>query len=174
MNDILLLLKNKKVLIAGVIAAIMLVALGVYIGGFISSIEKRGGETTREDVPSDVQIPEVGQELEDKSIAIPIGTTEVVAGSASKLRIYNISGVNDAFEPSTIIGKVGDTIQINFTAVDKEYDIIFPDYSLKQSAKKGEQKRLEFQATVDGKFTYYCEICGGPDSSAKGYIIITK
>ena len=40
--------------------------------------------------------------------------------------------------------------------------------------RKGETKVMEFQAVQEGDFTFYCEMCGGPDSTASGHIIIAK
>jgi hypothetical protein len=37
---------------------------------------------------------------------------------------------------------------------------------MKQTAKKGEGKVLEFQAVTEGKFLFYCDACGGLNSSA--------
>ena len=45
---------------------------------------------------------------------------------------------------------------------------------MKQTAKKGETKVLEFQANQDGNFLYYCEVCGGVNGNVKGNIIIAK
>lgn len=129
---------------------------------------------TKEEAPKDIKIPEVGEEALEKEIAIPIVVTEAAPNVESKFRIFDIKAESDAFSPSTIIIKKGDTVHINFMAIDKTYDITFPDYGMKQIAKKGEKKVLEFQAVSEGKFTYYCDSCGGLNSSVKGYIIITQ
>jgi hypothetical protein len=43
---------------------------------------------------------------------------------------------------------------------------------MKQTADKGQTKALEFQAVNSGKFTYYCDLCGGLTSKTIGYIIV--
>jgi len=131
----------------------------------------------RTDVPKDIIIPEVGQKLTDaqkKVIAVPTVVTAAAPGASTKFRSYDISANGGKFEPSQIIGRVGDTIHVNFTAVDKGYDIVFPSYNMKQVAAKGETKILEFQAVQEGSFTYYCDSCGGVNSTAKGTIIIAQ
>jgi len=178
-------LKNKKniILIAVVLLVVLAIAGWQYYAKFAKQkLTGTGGKPsetaaekvspTREEVPTDIKIPEVGEQVSDKSIAVPKVVTEAAPGVSAKLRIFDIKAENNKFEPSTIIAKIGDTVHVNFTAVDKTYDITFPDYGMKQTANKGETKILGFQAVSEGKFTYYCESCGGLNSNVKGYIII--
>lgn len=134
------------------------------------------GDQFRAPVPADIVVPEMNQKLADsqKDIAVPTVVTTAAPGASTQFRSFNISGDGGKFFPSKIIGRVGDTIHINFTAADKDYDIVFPSYNMKQTAKKGETKVLEFQALQEGDFTYYCQLCGGPTSAAQGHIIIAK
>ncbi len=106
------------------------------------------------------------------NIAVPKVVIPAAPGVSASLRVFDISGNGGVFTPSTVTAYVGDTVHINFTAVDKAYDITFPDYNMKQTAQKGETKVLEFQATNAGKFTYYCDSCGGLKSNAVGYMEI--
>lgn len=131
----------------------------------------------REEVPADIVIPDqntVLTEEEKKITAIPTVVTEAAPGVEAQFRSFDIKGENGVFTPSKIIARVGDTIHVNFSAIDKDYDIVFPSYNMKQTAKKGQTKILEFQAVSDGSFLYYCDICGGEKSSTKGNIIIAK
>jgi len=131
----------------------------------------------RAEVPVDVKVPEMGEQLseaERKVVAVPTVVTEAAPGVDAKFRSFDIKAENGKFEPSRIIGRVGDTIHVNFTAVDKEYDIVFPSYDMKQTAKAGQTKVLEFSAVTSGNFTYYCNLCGGPESSTRGNIIIAE
>lgn len=176
-------IKSRIILIsAAVVLGLGLLGVGILLGGRMQTannglVNKGSGfqETdTRQAVPEGTKAPEVGEQVSDNNIAVPIAVTGVVPGSDKKVRTYDITANGGVFAPSTIIGNQGDTIHINFTAVDKDYDITFPDYSMKQTAKKGEKKILEFQAQNEGKFVYYCESCGGINSSAKGFIIVAK
>jgi len=148
-----------------------------------STVPTDTGKTTvvkdqfRADVPANTVVPDKNTVLTDaqkKEIAIPTVVTPAAPGVESQFRSFDIKAEGGVFTPSKIIANVGDTIHVNFTAVDKDYDIVFPSYNMKQTAKKGQTKILEFQAVTDGSFTYYCEICGGPASTAKGNIIIVK
>ncbi len=127
------------------------------------------------DVPTDIVVPGVDTQLtetEKKEIALPTVVVPAAPGSTSKFRNFKISADQGAFIPTKVIANVGDTVHIDFTAVDGEYDIIFPSYNMMQKASKGQTKVLEFQALQEGSFTYYCSSCGGPDAGPKGNIII--
>lgn len=131
----------------------------------------------REEVPVNIVVPTketVLTEAEKKVIALPTVVVPAAPGVESSFRSFDIKAEGGVFTPSRIIGRVGDTIHINFTAVDKAYDIVFPSYNMKQTAKQGQTKILEFQAVSEGSFTYYCDSCGGPTSATKGSIVIAK
>lgn len=126
---------------------------------------------TREEVPSNVKVPELNDEA-SPDVAQPTVVSPAAPGVESRYRSFNISADRNKFNPSTIIVNTGDTVHINFTAVDKTYDFTIPDYGLKQTATGGQTKVVEFQALNDGKYTFYCERCGGLDSNVIGYIIV--
>jgi len=126
-------------------------------------------------VPANIKVPEVNEIIpaaQKEEIAVPSNVVAAAPGVESKIRNFEIQAENNKFTPSTIIVNQGDTVNIRFSAIDKDYDIVFPSYNMRQSAKKGQLKILAFQALETGSFTYYCEICGGIDSGAKGQIII--
>ncbi len=127
---------------------------------------------TKTNVPANITVPDVGAKPVSADVAVPTSVAAAAPGVSAKLRTFNIQASNDLYNPSTVIVKVGDTVHINFTAVDKTYDITFPDYGMKQTATKGQTKILEFQAVSQGKFTYYCDLCGGLTSKTIGYIIV--
>jgi len=129
----------------------------------------------RAEVPVNIVVPGVDTELtaeQQKEIAIPVVVVPAAPGSTSKFRNFKISAENDIFTPNKVIANVGDTIHIDFTAVDKAYDIAFPSYNMKQSAVQGQTRILEFKARQEGSFTYYCPSCGGPAAGPTGQIIV--
>lgn len=120
-----------------------------------------------------IEVPELGAEPEDESFAVPVSVADAAPGiTTNHLRTFLISAENGEFTPSTVIVYKNDTVRINFTAVDGTYDITVPDLGLKQTAEEGETKPLEFRAEIEGAFVYYCELCGGESSTAKGRIIV--
>jgi len=131
----------------------------------------------RAEVPADIVVPDVSTQLSEeqkKEIAIPTVVVPAAPGVSAKFRNFSIKAEGGAFVPTKVIANVGDTVHIDFTAVDSPYDIVFPSYNMMQSAQKGETKILEFQALQEGSFTYYCSSCGGPEKGPKGNIIIVK
>jgi len=131
----------------------------------------------RVEVPKDIKVPEVNEKLSEeqaKVIAVPTVVTAAAPGVTEQYRSFNIQANGGVFTPSSVIGNVNDTMHINFTAVDKDYDIVFPSYNMSQTAKKGQTKVLEFQAVQEGSFTFYCETCGGVNSATKGSISSKK
>ena len=131
----------------------------------------------REEVPANIVIPDTNTQLteaEKKEIALPTVVTPAAPGVEAQFRSFDIKGEGGVFTPNKIIARIGDTVHVNFTAVDKDYDIVFPSYNMNQTAKKGQTKILEFQALQEGSFTYYCSSCGGPESGPKGAFIIVN
>lgn len=174
------LFQNKKsiLIISGIVLVLIVVAVVLILAepgskGKNVQTGDSNKSSTMSEVPEGVKVPEVGSEVE-KGVAVPEAVAPASTSGSNKFRIFSIKAEGDKYSPNTIIVNVGDIIHINFSAVDKTYDLTIPDYGMKQTAEKGETKILEFQAVNTGKFTYYCEVCGGLKSDAKGYIIIAK
>ncbi len=133
---------------------------------------QNGAFPTRQEAPESAVVPEPGQANQDSEVAIPQASTPAAPGIEDKrLRSFDISAKEGKYTPSTIIVNIGDTVHINFRAEDDAYDIVFPDYGLKQTAKQGETKVIEFQAVIDGQFAFYCEnAC--PKGEMEGILIV--
>jgi len=123
---------------------------------------------TRSDVPKDAKVYDVGESAPE-GIGIPISVSEY---GLTKLRSFNMQIEKNTFMPNTFSCYEGEVLKISITAVDKDYDVIQPDNGFKLIIKKGESKFLEGQMNAVGKFTFYCESCGGLNSKAIGYIIV--
>ena len=186
--------KSMEIVIIVVVMGVVLIIGGIYFLGSGGSVKvdlagknsnqsknqtsvndagpvKIQESATRSAVPENIKIPDVGEKTTIE-VAVPATVSAAAPGVAAKFRGFDIKGDKGVFSPSTVIVQLGDTVHINFLAVDKDYDITFPDYGMKQTAKKGESKVLEFQSVVEGKFAFYCEACGGLEGMAKGYIIV--
>jgi len=128
---------------------------------------------TRATVSGAVTIPDANSTSVPSNVAKP--TTVVAAGinqPDASARTFEVSVNANKFSPDTIIVKVGDRVRINFTAVDKDYGFTQPDYGFSVPLPKGQKKFVEFGATAEGKFTFYCKSCGGPSRGPVGYIIV--
>lgn len=166
---------NRKKLY--IIITLIIVVLAIGIGILVGTITKpTTPETTstRAEVSSHIVVPDQNTNATSvsKDVAIPTVSIAAAPGVSAQLRTFTITANKNIFTPSTVIAYTGDTIHINFTAVDATYDISFPDYNMKQTSHKGQTTVLEFQAQAVGDFTYYCDLCGGLTSSARGHIII--
>lgn len=140
-----------------------------------SSLEPNDGDIFRSEVPAGIIVPGPGEILspaQQKAIAVPDTVSPAAPGAVSSFRSFSISGDGGEFIPKKVIVRLGDIVNINFTAVDGDYDIVFPSYNMSQLAQQGQTKILQFQAISEGAFLYYCSSCGGPDSRASGQIIV--
>lgn len=118
----------------------------------------------------DVEVPNASATNLPKNVAKP--ETVIPSGSAA-IRIFEIKAAGNKFTPDTLIVNNRDTVKIKLTAVDKDYDFTQPDYGLlNYLAKQGQTRTIEFGTSASGKFTFYCETCGGPDKGPVGYLIV--
>jgi len=174
---------NKQLIIAGISVGVLVVILIAVFAtkqsgkkpGIISERETAAGfvqTDTRKTVPEGMVIPEVGENVSDKELAVPTVVTSAAPGVEAKLRAFAVKADKGRFDPSKIIVNKGDTVNIVIDAVDKAYDFTIPDFGVRQTLTKGERKVVEFQAASEGQFVYYCDSCGGINSSAKGTITI--
>lgn len=124
-----------------------------------------------------VTVPEtttILREEEKEIIAIPETVVSASANSDVKRRIFEVKLNNNIFTPKNIIVRQGDLVNIKFQALDKDYNIVVPDYNLKMEIKAGQSKSMSFTASKAGTFPYYCPDCGGLESSAQGLMIISE
>lgn len=175
---------SKNKIIGIVIAVIVVAAVGILL--FTKGVPQAGlttapagnapkaapsGPVTREAAPANVVVPSQTSKDVPQNVALP----EVVAGNPnqdSSFRSFDIKADGDKFTPDTAIVRQGDTLNMNVTAVDKDYDVFQPDYGIKVKIPKGATEKVQFQATDSGKFLFYCVLCGGPSKGPTGYIII--
>jgi heme/copper-type cytochrome/quinol oxidase subunit 2 len=134
--------------------------------------EEEDADPYREEVAENMVAIEKDDVVEDERIAVPKTVSKAAPNVEAQFRSFDIVASEGQFKPSEIIVNEGDTVHVDFTAQDSEYDITFPSYGMKQTASAGESKILEFQANQSGSFLYYCESCGGEESLATGNIVV--
>jgi hypothetical protein len=155
----------RKIFI-GLIAsiAVLSVIFGIFGNRYLAPAPGEGNTPHAPGALGGVPVPEADSEV-PSNVAKPTEALPAGAATEAKRRVFDIEVNEDAFSKNTIIVNQWDIARVNFFAVDKAYDFYWPDFGLRQSAKKGETKSVEFQATRSGTFQFYCERCGGP---AKG------
>lgn len=131
----------------------------------------------RQHVPEGVKVPSAGEIIPDELkdiVAVPKEELVSPIGEDISFRNFDVRAEGGKFYPSQIIVNHKDILQINITAIDKDYDFILEYYGMKQTVKKGETKKISFEAYEHGRFMYYCNICGGLETSTKGEVIVVK
>lgn len=131
---------------------------------------------TREASPKDIVVPNKDSKIFPENVAKPSIVAPGSPTNNSSYRSFDIKAVNNEFTPNTIIVNEGDTMNINVTAVDKDYDFTQPDFGFKMVIKRGKTEKIQatFPVGASGKFTFYCASCGGPAKGSLGYIIVAS
>lgn len=176
-------LKSKKARIIIGAAGVLVMVLALFVGlNYKKSSNNTGGNNaknngfveteTKKAVPQGAYVPETDQQTNDKDLAVPKSVVNAAPDVEAKMRQFEVSANKGIFTPSKISIRKGDTVRINIASIDDDYDFVLPDFGMRQIIKKGTQRTVEFQATNEGQYVYYCEKCGGIDSTAKGTITI--
>lgn len=123
--------------------------------------------------PKNVEVPGVGETNVPEGVAVPKNVSPASTVSDAKIRNFSELKIeNNKFTPQEFIVKQGDIFDVNVVAIDNDYDFTQQDYGFNLNIKKGETKRVQFQATASGKFTFYCKSCGGPEKGPIGYLTV--
>jgi hypothetical protein len=178
--------RRKKIYVISAIllAVAVLIATGilVYRAGRRAGLEGPGGNmaigpaetnaaVTRAAVPDGITVPEVNA-MVSEDVAAPAKVVPTADGSELAYRSFDVRIDQGKFQPSSVILYAGDVARISFTAVDRDYDLVQPDNGYRLKILKGRSRGLEGQFPMPGKFTVYCESCGGPVDGFLGYIIV--
>lgn len=105
-------------------------------------------------ITKDTHVPEPGETASESGVAMPKAAQKMANDSKKKIRSFDVIADKNSFSVEKIIVYEDDVVKINFTAKDKTYDFSIPDFGIKQSAKKGETKLVEFQAVRVGSFIF--------------------
>lgn len=170
--------------IVGVVLAIVFITLIGFVvflykqkpsqNSAINSLNGSISITTRTETPNDVAVPDLNAKNVPQNIAAPTTVSPAGLNTSANFRSFAIRVEHNTFAPDTIIVKKDDIVHATFTAIDKDYDFIQPDYGLSIPLPKGKDKVVEFGAVTSGKFTFFCKSCGGPTKGPVGYIVITQ
>lgn len=176
------LMNNRRNLIIAIVVVLLVAAVAI---AYLVRGERPGSpgagpggtggganSSTSAPVPSDVTVPELGDSDLPENVARPSAVTEAAPGVSADFRAFAVSVENGKFVPDTVIVRQGDTANIRFTAADRDYDFRQPDYGLASPLRKGVAQTIEFAGVTTGKYTFFCESCGGPASGPVGYIIV--
>lgn len=183
--------QNKKTSIIIVIAVGIISIIGMFMfaqnreggKGLFGEREKGTAETpanpdalttveggTRKIIQTNIQTPEPNEAAPSADVAVPKGVSVIGEKKQIALRTFGMRGENGAFSPRTLVVNDLDVIEIEFTAVDADYDIFFPDFGVLKKIGAGSTAMLQFQAPDFGEYEFGCkELCKG-----KGKLIVNK
>lgn len=99
---------------------------------------------------------DVGMEMPETVMPAKSVTPAVASQSA---KVFNVSGVNFAFDLKEIKVKQGDTVTINFTSADGFHDFVVDEFAARtEKVKTGGVTQVTFVANKKGTFEYYCSV----------------
>ncbi|MDP3975044.1 MAG: cupredoxin domain-containing protein [Candidatus Jorgensenbacteria bacterium] len=144
---------------------VLVVVFGFFSGGGalpgISTPPGLGGEETTgatEGVMNGVQVftPEV-----------PVGATPTVPKNEApasanveldtKIKFFDMRAARGGFVPSSITVNKGDSLSVDFTATDGDYDLDIPYLGAYFSVvREGTTRKLPFDTSLPGTFTFQC------------------
>lgn len=102
--------------------------------------------------------PEVPKEVTTTTVSKAEAPASSNPSLNTKMRFYDMKATSKGFIPPSIAVNKGDTVQIDFTAVDGDYDLDFPYLGAYFSTvKKGETKKLPFDTSLPGTFVFECK-----------------
>lgn len=101
-----------------------------------------------------------------------VGPATSVAGSTSKARFFDMKATKNGFVPSSLTVNAGDTVYIEFSAVDEIYDLDIPYLGVYFSAvQEGTSRRLPFDTPQSGTFLFSCrDFC--PGKTIQGSLVV--
>ncbi len=93
-------------------------------------------------------------------------------GKTALLYTYDLSADKGVFSPNELVLAKGSRVQINFKAIDADYDLqIGSPIGAYISAKQGTLAAFGFEAAYEGRYEFSCvKFC--PNGPMKGVIII--
>lgn len=174
------------IIVAAVVVLAMILIFGFSGGGAPGGTNILGtdgedagptGPVTQEALPRNVVIvvPDKGAENVPENVAVPENVSPSnVAGTASFRTFPTLKMENNKLGPQdTVTTYVGDTVTLYIEAVDADYDFTMPNYGFREiPIPKGDTKKIAFTATAEGKFTFFCQSCGGPEKGPVGYLVV--
>ena len=122
--------------------------------------------------------PEIGWDPETMSVDpnAPVAGNERIERSDGKVEIW-MTAIRSHFTPDQVNIKQGDHVIWHITNIDTSIDathgFAIPGYNINLSLEPGETATIEFDATMDGVFPFYCtEFCSALHLEMAGYFLV--
>lgn len=122
--------------------------------------------------------PEIGWDPGTMSVDpnAPVAGNERIERSDGKVEIW-MTAIRSRFTPDQITVQEGDEVTWHVTNIDTSFDathgFAIPAYNINLSLEPGETATMEFTATQDGTFPFYCtEFCSALHLEMAGYFLV--
>ena len=103
----------------------------------------------------------------------PTETTPLENPSSQEVREINITAKQWSFEPETIRVKKGEMVRLNIKSLDVTHGFALPALGISEVLEPGKTTTVEFQATREGTYSFFCNVfCGAGHSSMRGTLIV--
>jgi len=90
-----------------------------------------------------------------------------------KARYFDLRAAKSGFDPRTITVNLGDTVYLDLSAEDGDYDFEIPYLGAYfWAVPKGTTRRLPFDATMSGTFTFQCRSFCPREGVIQGELIV--
>ena len=173
-------MNRKQIIILVALGAFVLFEIVVFmLGGNSSSSVKLPGTGNGVDpsgVISEEGFPVFSPEV-PKSAVLSEPKLEAPASSNpaldTKIKFFDLRATKDGFIPSSITVNSGDSVRIDFTAVDGDYDLDFPYLGAYfRVVQKGVTDRLPFDTSLSGTFSFRCRDYCPQGKQIEGKLIV--
>ena len=90
-----------------------------------------------------------------------------------EVKEFDIIAQQFSFEPSVIEVNKGDEVILNVESIDVTHGISLYEFGINSLIQPGETVRIEFIASKQGEFDFFCNVyCGSGHGNMKGTLIV--
>jgi cytochrome c oxidase subunit 2 len=92
---------------------------------------------------------------------------------AAEERVISVSAERFKFTPGVIELKVGETVVLELTTLDRKHGFQAPDLNVDETVEPGKVTRVRIVATKAGNFPFHCTVfCGSGHEEMAGEIVV--
>lgn len=99
------------------------------------------------------EVPEQAVETTKPKVEAEIN---VGAGAGTKFGVYPVTASANGYDPSELVVRVGDIVQLEFTAKGGKYDFFIPAFGTYVLAENGATSQISFKAPQVGIYLFKC------------------
>jgi heme/copper-type cytochrome/quinol oxidase subunit 2 len=158
---------DKKQMIAMTVAIVFLVAIIFFFILNKGGLPVQNAPRVASTAPNNTSTASIIPGIDKFSPVIPQGATltppkaEAPASANpsldTKIRTFNLKATRDGFVPKSITVNSGDTVVVDFTAADGDYDLDIPYLGAYfKMVKQGTMTHLPFDTNLAGTFNFLC------------------